>query len=289
MADDEQRASGAVDVVVVGAGVSGLAAARDLSGRGLRVVVLEARGRIGGRIHTLHDPADPLPVELGAEFIDVPGPAWDTLRAVGGTAYRSAGEMWEIRGGAAEPLDLEGVTGRVLGRLDPPPPDDQPFRAWLGEQRGIAEHDRALALRYVEGFHAADAERVGIHWIARTTGEAAGGGGPLRYRALGGFGRVADGLRAALGPGCEVRLNTAVRAVRWDRNRVEVECASGLGEALPPVFARQALAALGTPVEDTLFFAGEAAATDGMNGTVDGAMESGQRAAREILRRVRGR
>ncbi|HXM70476.1 MAG TPA: FAD-dependent oxidoreductase, partial [Thermoanaerobaculia bacterium] len=44
------------DVVVVGAGVAGLAAARELRRRGLTVVVLEARDRIGGRVLTVRDP-----------------------------------------------------------------------------------------------------------------------------------------------------------------------------------------------------------------------------------------
>src|ERR1041384_6304116 len=39
-------------VLVIGAGAAGLAAARDLSKAGREVIVLEARGRIGGRVFT---------------------------------------------------------------------------------------------------------------------------------------------------------------------------------------------------------------------------------------------
>src|SRR3954452_24729055 len=57
------------DVVVIGAGVAGLEAARRLAGGGLRVIVLEARPRVGGSIDTHVLPDWPAPVEGGAEFV----------------------------------------------------------------------------------------------------------------------------------------------------------------------------------------------------------------------------
>jgi monoamine oxidase len=58
-----------VDVVVIGAGAAGVAAARALKKQGMRVAVLEARERIGGRVCTHREPTLPMPIELGAEFI----------------------------------------------------------------------------------------------------------------------------------------------------------------------------------------------------------------------------
>ncbi|KAL1530334.1 hypothetical protein AB1Y20_001243 [Prymnesium parvum] len=56
------------DVAVIGAGAAGLSAARTLTARGVRVVVLEAASRVGGRV--LHDAHfGKWPVELGPEFI----------------------------------------------------------------------------------------------------------------------------------------------------------------------------------------------------------------------------
>ncbi|KAJ3020011.1 UNVERIFIED_CONTAM: hypothetical protein HDU68_010401 [Siphonaria sp. JEL0065] len=57
------------DCIVVGAGVSGIAAAQLLDQKGFRVVVVEARERIGGRIKTTHPGDGKVAVELGAQWI----------------------------------------------------------------------------------------------------------------------------------------------------------------------------------------------------------------------------
>src|SRR5688572_29594426 len=57
------------DVIVVGGGVAGLAAAGELGRRGLTVMLLEARDRLGGRIHTVRPKGWDGAVELGAEFV----------------------------------------------------------------------------------------------------------------------------------------------------------------------------------------------------------------------------
>jgi monoamine oxidase len=57
------------DVIVIGAGVSGLAAARTLVSEGLSVIVLEAQNRIGGRIKTSKDYFGGQTIELGAQWI----------------------------------------------------------------------------------------------------------------------------------------------------------------------------------------------------------------------------
>src|SRR6185369_957417 len=51
-----------------GAGAAGLTAARDLATAGVKVILIEARERIGGRVHTHHN-SSIIPVELGAEFV----------------------------------------------------------------------------------------------------------------------------------------------------------------------------------------------------------------------------
>ncbi len=58
------------DVIVVGAGLCGLTAARELSGSGLEVIVLEARDRIGGRTWTKPEALPGIALDMGAMSVD---------------------------------------------------------------------------------------------------------------------------------------------------------------------------------------------------------------------------
>lgn len=76
------------DVVIMGAGVAGLATAYQLTASGISVRLLEAHDRMGGRIYTIHDGA--YPIELGAEFVHGRHPA--ALR----TGLRAAQEIISV-------------------------------------------------------------------------------------------------------------------------------------------------------------------------------------------------
>ena len=70
------------NVIVVGAGAAGLAAAVELGRAGLSVTILEARNRVGGRMFTQRDPVCQAPIEFGAEFIHgLPPEIWEPLQA----------------------------------------------------------------------------------------------------------------------------------------------------------------------------------------------------------------
>jgi polyamine oxidase len=80
---------GGARVIVIGAGVSGLAAAQALEDVGIAVTVLEARNRIGGRVHTERGTFG-VPVEIGAQFIQGKkneegevNPTWEMVRQAG--------------------------------------------------------------------------------------------------------------------------------------------------------------------------------------------------------------
>jgi uncharacterized protein with NAD-binding domain and iron-sulfur cluster len=87
-------------VLVIGAGAAGLAAARDLAAAGLSVTIIEARDRIGGRVHTIHDESLNLPVELGAEFVHGKHPALFKLLDTSRTLFSDVTERhWYFENG----------------------------------------------------------------------------------------------------------------------------------------------------------------------------------------------
>ncbi|HEU5347590.1 MAG TPA: FAD-dependent oxidoreductase, partial [Ktedonobacterales bacterium] len=96
------------DVVIIGAGAAGLAAAATLAQDGYRIALVEARDRIGGRIYTIRPPGALLPVELGADFVH--GRPEETLALAedaGLRLYEQAGETWFARDGNLDAEDDE--------------------------------------------------------------------------------------------------------------------------------------------------------------------------------------
>lgn len=214
----------ATQVVVVGAGAAGLAAARELCAAGVGTLVLEARGRVGGRIHTLHDAASPVPVELGAEFIH--GKArelWEVVERARLAACDVSERHWHLeRGGSlAESGEFWRRIEKVF-RAMKEDGRDLPFSEFVAG-RCDDETAREAATLYVEGFHAAHAERAGTRGLVLAEQASESVEGDSSFRVLAGYSRVAEWLNREVGAlGGRVLLETAVREIRWGRGRVEV-------------------------------------------------------------------
>ncbi len=90
-----------VEVIVVGAGAAGLMAACTLAKARKSVIVLEARSRTGGRIHTLDEASFFQHAELGAEFVHGNLPlTLQLLKDAGLTTEPAEGEMWRYENGS---------------------------------------------------------------------------------------------------------------------------------------------------------------------------------------------
>ncbi|SDL13003.1 flavin monoamine oxidase family protein [Streptomyces indicus] len=103
------------DVIVIGAGLAGLTAARDLKKAGKSVLVLEARDRVGGRVLNLQVPGGGV-TEGGGEFI---GPTQDRMKAladelgVGTFPTYNTGKNLLRKGGKNTPYATDGLLGAV--------------------------------------------------------------------------------------------------------------------------------------------------------------------------------
>ena len=87
-----------IDVIVIGAGASGLMAARKLSAAGMQVTILEAKRRPGGRIFTIKDPSFSDPIEGGAEFLHgKPKITKRLLREYGIEIETAKGHIWHAK------------------------------------------------------------------------------------------------------------------------------------------------------------------------------------------------
>jgi monoamine oxidase len=223
-------AADSADVIVVGAGVAGLAAARRLGEAGLRVLILEARGRIGGRVWTIYTP-EGSPVELGAEFIHgVPPNIFGAIRAAHLDVREFTGRRWiQTDGKLQRDQDFFAQTNRVLDRMDGSAPDHS-FSRFLGD---CEEDDEARlwGLEYVEGFHGARAERISVRSLLRSRRAEAELEGRRSFRLARGYGELLRVMREALPASVAVRLNTTAQSVRWARHKVRVQARSA-GESV---------------------------------------------------------
>lgn len=223
------------DVLVLGAGIAGLAAARTLTEKGRNVIILEARNRIGGRMWT--DSSLGPPLDLGASWIH-------------GVNENPITKLAKEFGIKTLPTDGENAIefsadGREL-------PDDEFERMEalfedvyeeVAEMQNTTEEDISLQVAFDQviaerGLSAADLRRLNYYIHLVTALEYGAdpkdlslwwwdqdeefGGGEVIFP--GGYNQITDGLANGL----DIRLQTVVNTVRYGVDGVEVETSAGV-------------------------------------------------------------
>ncbi len=218
------------DVLIIGAGVAGLAAARQLATAGLQVTVLEARERVGGRVWTHHDADSPLPIELGAEFVHGKHPdLMQILERENIPFCDVTSRHWyfhneEFSGSHDFWNKLTALMD--LMSLDQP---DQTFVEFLASlpNDDASREAKSVATRYVQGFHAARIDSIGVHGLIKANEGEDEVGGDHGFRIAGGYSLVVGALQQqALAAGAIIRLNTLVQTIHWSDTGVEMDCAT---------------------------------------------------------------
>jgi monoamine oxidase len=216
-------------VIVIGAGVAGLAAACQLGRAGIAVHIIEARDRIGGRVFTHLDPGGDCPIELGAEFIHgKPPEIWELLLKAKTETTEVQGDAWCAEEDRLSPCGFWDEVDQILQKMDDSKPDES-FAAFLDRccrspRTQAQERAKQRAQGYVSGFNAADPALVGVHWLVKEMQAEEKIEGNRAFRCHNGYKDLLDVFRQELkNYNIAVKTESIVQQVRWKGGQVKVD------------------------------------------------------------------
>ena len=215
-------------ILIIGAGAAGLMAAKDLSAKGEKVVILEARNRLGGRIHTEHDAAFSSHIELGAEFVHGELPVtMGILNEAGIQLYRTGGEMWQVKDGELEQEDHFIDHWKLFEERIQEVKEDITINEFLHE---YFSDDKYASLResvrgYAAGYDTADPDKASTLALREEWLDEDEGG---QYRLPAGYGQMVNYLAETCEKqGCTIYLQTVVKQIEWQKDAVTIVATNG--------------------------------------------------------------
>lgn len=215
------------DIIIIGAGACGLMAARELSQKGKKVTVLEARNRTGGRIHTINGDGFLQAVETGPEFIHGNLPVtFKLLKKAGITYIETEGDMMRNKSGEwhEEEEQIEGwnVLMKKMNKLKEDTTLSQFLNQHFSEEKHSALHGQAL--QYAQGFDAVDPDKASVFALRNEWQNEE----EVTYHIAGGYVRMVDALvSSCLENDCLILLNKTVREISWQKGEVTVTTTAG--------------------------------------------------------------
>jgi monoamine oxidase len=247
------------EILIIGAGVAGLTAARRLAEAGLKVTVMEARDRVGGRIltHCVGDES----IELGAEFVHGRPPELLALIAeTGAERYERDGSSRCFRSGVLEQCKTPNVDFDLLERLKDPPTPDVSFARYLSTV-DATESQKASLTNFVEGFNAADAAQISAAALGAQQKAEDAIEGDRAFSIPGGYDRLTQYLAGRIEElGGRICLKLPVREIHWSRSTVHATAGERTFTAscaiiTLPLGVLQAAGAVITPLPERIFLA----------------------------------
>ena len=221
------------DIVVIGGGIAGLAAAHDVAGGRRRVVLLEGRDRLGGRIFTQRPAGWPAPVELGAQFVHVGNKdLWRLMKAARARVVKVPDVHWSSsRGVLSRIADLDNEIASVTRLIVQAKAGRLSFAEYFERHPAdVAEEAWRLAKNFVEGFEAASMREISAKSLAGEEMEE-----EEQFMVPDGYDRpVAFLASECLRRGVGIFQGFVVESVEWTRGRVCVnalEVATGAHRA----------------------------------------------------------
>lgn len=211
------------EILIIGAGTAGLVAAYKLAKAGKKVIILEARNRTGGRIHTLDDASFFKHAELGAEFVhgDLPV-TLQLLREAGIGVTPVSGEMWHYKSGKFTREDQQAAHWDLLTQMLSKLQEDTSIGDFLQQQ---FVEDKYAGLResvgkFVAGYDTADPFKASAFALRK---EWKSEDGDAQHRVEGGYCRMISYLvNESKKHGAELFLNSIVKTIHWEHSQVEV-------------------------------------------------------------------
>jgi len=205
-------------IIIVGAGASGLIAARELLKKGKKIILIEARDRLGGRAHTLYEKNNSIPIEAGAEFIHGELPiTFKLVKEYGLSFYKTGGKMINLDEKDEQLQEEEGEGWALMMDKMKKLKEDLPFAVFLSTYfpEDKYKHLRKSAENFANGYDLANPQTASTFSLRDEWENDEGD----QFRIKGGYKKLIDALNEdCLNRGCEIYTSEIVKEIIWKKS-----------------------------------------------------------------------